>query len=280
MIFATKTSTSNSLLKKQADLQDQQDVSSTAFCSDSESSDTDCLVESISTDCLVESASLTVSSLKLLSSDSDQIVASTPPATAPPASKKKRRARFALAKSEIFHVPTLEEISKSEQADCWWGPKDFRAFRFSAKHSSYEARLEESNKSVHAVDDGYRTAIHLANTMQEHEMEQALAEDNVGEFTEGLKAWACRPASCRGLEHWTSKKHFQARLDTMEEAKTVVLQLAHFQESADEIAKHYQETSRPARILARLRGHADYEASADIVSQEEELAAAAQLIAY
>jgi hypothetical protein len=60
----------------------------------------------------------------------------------------------------------------------------------------------------------------------------------------------------------------------------VVLQLAHFQESADEIAEHYQETSRPARILARLRGHADYEASADIVSQEEELAAAAQLIAY
>lgn len=66
----------------------------------------------------------------------------------------------------------------------------------------------------------------------------------------------------------------------MEEAKDVVMQLAHFKEPADEISKHRQESSRAARILARLRGHADYEASVAVALKEEELAAAALLIAY
>lgn len=281
MIFETKTSTLKSavkVLKKQrpVDLQEQ-DVSTTAFCSDSESSDTDILVE--------ESLNTKVSSLELSSDDSDEIAAASVYASifasvsASPSIKQKKRARFALGETQIYYVATRAELSESEQEDCWWGPKDFRSFRFAAKHASYEARVEGSNNLV-AVDDGYPTATNLACTMQEHEMERALAEYKIMKFTEGLKAWACRSESCRGLEHWTSKKYFQARIDTMEEATDVVLQLAHCEESADEIAKHYQATSRPARILARLRGHADYEAAVDIVLVEEELAAAAQLIAY
>jgi hypothetical protein len=283
MIFKAKTSTLKSAvqaLKKQkpVDLQEQ-DVSTTAFCSDSESSDTeDCLVE--------ESISTKVSSLKLSSDDSDQIAADSVFASvfasvsASPPGKQKKRARFALGKTQIFYVATLAELSVSEQEDCWWGPKDYRAFRFAAKNSSYEARIEGSNNLVQCVDDGYPTATNLACTMQEHEMERAMAEYKIVKFTEGLKAWACKSSSCRGLEHWTSKKYFQARIEAMEESKDVVIQLAHFEESADEIAKHYQATSRPARILARLRGHADYEASVDIALVEEELAAAALLIAY
>jgi hypothetical protein len=284
MTFEAKNSTLKSAvqaLKKQkpVDLQEQ-DVSTTAFCSDSESSDTE--------DCLVESISTKVSSLKLLSSDddADQIAADSVFASvfasvsASPSGKQKKRARFALGKTQIFYVDTLAEISTSEQEDCWWGPNDYRAFRFAAKHSAYEARIEGSNNLVQTVDDGYPTATNLACTMQEHEMERALAEYKIVKFTEGLKAWACKSSSCRGLEHWTSKKYFQARIDAMEESKDVVIQLAHFEESADEIAKHYQATSRPARILARLRGHADYEAAVDIALVEEELAAAALLIAY
>ena len=279
MMFEAKTSTLKSAvqsLKKPnpVDLQEQ-DVSTTAFCSDSESSDTE--------DCLVETITTKVSSLKLTSADdSDQIAPDSVFASvfASPAGKQKKRARFALGKTQIFYVATLADLSTSEQEDCWWGPKDYRAFRFAAKHSSYEARLEGSNNLVQAVDDGYPTATNLACTMQEHEMERALAEYNIVKVAEGLKAWACKSSSCRGLEHWTSKKYFQARIDAMEESKDVVIQLAHFEESADEIAKHYQATSRPARILARLRGHADYEAAVDIALVEEELAAAALLIAY
>jgi hypothetical protein len=263
--------------QKQVDLHEQ-DVSSTAFCSDSESSDTEILVESLNTK---------VSSLKLSSEDADEIAAASvyesvfASVSASPSLKQKKRARFALGRTQIYYVATLAEISESEQEDCWWGARDYRSFRFAAKHSSYEARVEgSSNNLVHAVDDGYPTATNLACKMQEHEMERALAEYKIVKFTEGLQAWACRSDSCRGLEHWTSKKYFQARIDTMTEATDVVLQLAHFEESADEIAKHYQATTRPARILARLRGHADYEAAVAIALIEEELAAAAQLIAY
>jgi hypothetical protein len=275
MIFVTPTGTKTStlkaamgLLKKQVNPQDQQDVSSTACCSDSESSDIDCLVES-----------LKASSLKLMSSDSDQVV--TASASVPPTlPAKKRRARFALGRSQIFHVSTLEEISDIERQECWWGPKDFQAFIFSAKHSSHDARIAKGSNVVKAVDDAYNTATYLACTMQEHNMERELAQHKIVQFTAGLEAWACRPACCRGLEHWTSAKFYHARIDNMQEAKDVVMQLTHRQESADEIAKHYQESSRAARILARLRGHADYEASVAIVLKEEELAAAAQFIAY
>lgn len=278
MIGETKALTLKSAVQvlkeqKRVDLHDQ-DVSSTAFCSDSESSDADRLVE--------ESLSTKVSSLK-----SDQIAAASiyvsvfASVAAYPPVKKKRRTRFALGQTQIFYVATLADISASEQEDCWWGPEDYREFRFSAKHSSYEARVEEgSNNLIHAVDDDYPTATNLACNMQEHQIEGALAEHQIVTFTEGLTAWSCRSASCRGLEHWSSQKHFQARIDIMEEARDEVMQLAHFEESAEEIAKQYQETSRPARILARLRGHADYEASVVIGLIEEELAAAAQFIAY
>jgi hypothetical protein len=281
MIFESQSSTLKSAVQvlkkqKQVDLHEQ-DVSSTAFCSDSESSDTEFLVESLNTK---------VSSLKLSSNDADELAAASvyesvfASVSASPPLKQKKRARFALGRTQIYYVATLAEISDSEQEDCWWGARDYRSFRFAAKHSSYEARVEGSNNLVQAVDDGYPTATNLACKIQEHEMERALVEYKIVKFTEGLQAWACRSDSCRGLEHWTSKKYFQARIDTMAEATDVVLQLAHFEESADEIAKHYQATTRPARILARLRGQADYEAVVAIALIEEELAAAAQLIAY
>jgi hypothetical protein len=275
MIFVAPTGTKTStlktamgLLKKRVNLHDQQDVSSTASCSDSERSDTDCIVES-----------LKASSLKLLSSDSNKVAAASASAAPPALSARKRRARFALGRSQIFYVTPLEEISAIERQDCWWGHKDFQAFIFSAKHSSHEARIVGGSNVVKAIDDGYNTATYLAR-MQEHNMERELAEHKIVKFTAGLEAWACQPNSYRGLEHWTSAKFFRARIGNMEEAKDVVMQLTHRQESAEEIAKHYQESSRAARILARLRGHADYEASVAVVLKEEELAAAAQFIAY
>jgi hypothetical protein len=342
------------------------DVSTTAFCSDSESTDADeeasCLVESIlGTKQQVQQQVQgqgqqgqgqvqAISSLEVLASTSssspdddaddddaqiaaaDAVFASvfasvsasaaptaaghrtqpsqrTPPPPPPPQEKsnkeenkkQKKRARFALGHTQIVYVATLANISASERADCWWGAKDYQAFRCAAKHAACEARNNNNNNSNYsnndidqggggtggcgscvevgvsvgnqAVDDGYPTATKLACTMQEHEMERALAEYKIVKLTQGLKAWACRSVSCRGLEHWTSRKYFEARIDAMEEARNIVLSMSmqlvhdqqqHSKESGgvhEEIARHYQATSRPARILARLRGHADYEAA-------------------
>jgi hypothetical protein len=255
---ATDTCTSTSalesvvgVLKKQVHLEEQ-DVSSTACCSESESTDCDILVES-------ESVKFSVAKAE-------------PPAQ----TLKKRRARFALAKTQVIYVPMLDEISKLEHDECWWNPKDMQAFRFSAKHSSHEAKLE-GRGAAQAVNDGYKTAAHLACSLQEHEMEQALAEHKVVELTAGLKIWACRPFTCRGLEHWTSKKFFEDRLAAMDESHNLVLHTAN---SPDEISKQYQDSTRAARILARLRGHADYEAAVAVVLNEKELAAAAEHLVY
>ena len=192
----------------------------------------------------------------------------------------KKGVHFAAKESSIVgHVQTRDEISPRQKYYCWWRPKDFEGFRLAAKEIALSTRLE-GRKAMLAVDEGYTKANYLACTWEEEEVHDNLQTHKILHHADSLRRWSDRQYTCRGLEHWTSKKHWEARVEVMGDAREIVVELSRYNETPQEIAKQYQDFSRSARILARFKGHADSEAAKQQTVNQDDCATAAAHMVY
>jgi len=237
----------------------------------------------------------------------------------PPPRPHRRRVRFEgqlkLA-TVACHLPICHEMSERTRRALWWTPEDFERFRAvgRALASEYRIRFGDSDGGrstrsrrippcplLAGIDGAYgigrRLARHVGMVGDEGgDLDQGppLFSDIDSDAIFDLAMWTIAPdgRNCRGLEHWASARHWNARDAIMNEARDVVLELQYACSGsgrriptlvsentksvragqvplADEvIALKYGRCSRPAGIVARLLGEADAIAALSDVHDE------------
>jgi len=204
----------------------------------------------------------------------------TPP---PPRRRRNKQVTFgttsfddnaAAAVNVTYHfIPALADLSLAERRACWWrNPDDFELFKRNAKRVCRDVRLQNSTV-LQQLDGCYSDAKYLALTMEEDAVQRLLLQDTpdyntttnnnnntstIAASQRAVAAWAAAHGStCRGLEHWTARRHAVNRLEGLQECGETVVELSRFRETAAEIAKQSREYSRASRLLARWWGLAD-----------------------
>ena len=158
-------------------------------------------------------------------------------ASTPQNRTKKRRVSFATALHDIVAtIPSIDEISREERRAVWWQHGHFEEFRRRAKISAYNARMDES------VDQhAYMRAKDVALTA---------TEEHLSNLPLLIQA-----SGARGLEHWTTRLHYDTRRQQMKDSRRIVVEATTQDEQV--IATTYQDATRASRILARWTGQLD-----------------------
>jgi hypothetical protein len=143
-----------------------------------------------------------------------------------------RRLQFADPLHVVAYIPAIEDLTRTERHAVWWRQKDFGGFRQAAKVVAYQAR--HTCKRLETA--GYPLAVSWQT------------QDDLRHVPSELAEWSAGAA--RGLEHWTSRTHYELRRKAIDNAKKQVLQQ---KASAEEC----QDATRASRVLARFLGEAD-----------------------
>lgn len=149
----------------------------------------------------------------------------------------------------VHHIPSYSEVET-----IWWTKEDFQDFKNQSKLLSYETRLE-GDKATGGLSDAYNHARFLSLTLENDHVESY--SKDVNRYAKLLFSWSARKETCRGLEHWTSRLYWASRNEQLDEARSIIKLTKECNDTPEELAKQYQEYTRPSRIMARMLGEAD-----------------------
>jgi hypothetical protein len=260
-----------------------------------ESSEEFTLSGELTTPSLVEAAALHLSNMVIVE---EQATTTTTTTTSPCSSKRKVQfveEPYVIKEEDIFVPPPVLRKKRSKRnkvqeedetataapeepvilpQDIWWSQAELQQAEQNAMYLVKESQqYQEEVICTVLYNKAFLSATNLSKSLDEDELEEKLQD--VTQYSNTLEQWTAVGNSRRGLESMVSEKavldaaqsrmlvlHFQQELKEGASANEDMAQHADF------LAKRCQDTSRTARILARMMGQADY----DSLVKAEELA--------
>lgn len=216
--------------------------------------------------------------------------------------QRKKEEEKAAASAELMNDASTATVTDE---DIWWSPEELEVNELNAMYMVKECQqYQEEVVCTVLYNKAFLTAANLAKTITEDELEARL--EDIGGHTQNLESWTAVGQSRRGLESMVSEKgvvdatqcrkdvlNYQQelredasfRLAVVEDnsaatecadassssaepvvpAKSAVIVLSS--EQTDALAQRCQDSSRTARIMARMMGQADHDS---LVKADEE----------
>jgi len=185
----------------------------------------------------------------------------------------RKSSRSDMDASSKSHAPQGE--GESEEGPVppqvfWWSPEELKSIEMNALYMVKECQqYQEEVVCTVLYNKAFLTAANLAKTVSEDELEE-FAKD-IGPHTQNLESWTAVGQCRRGLEKFVSEKSTEHAIQTRKEVlqfqqglreatatcESQQQQSEVMAQHADALALRCQESSRTARIMARMMGQAD-----------------------
>lgn len=175
------------------------------------------------------------------------------------------------SKKKLMEEETPEHVLPS---DMYWSAEELRSLENNAMYMVKESQQYQEEVIITVLyNKAFLSADNLSKSITEEELEEKLKD--VHQYSHTLEKWTALGNSRRGLENFVSDKAIldaaQSRMMVLhfqQELKEEVAESSLAPQHAEFLAKRCQDTSRTARIMARMMGQAD----ADSLAHAEELA--------
>ena len=213
--------------------------------------------------------------------------------------QQKKEDEQAAAAAELMNDASTASVATITDDDIWWSPEELEVNELNAMYMVKECQqYQEEVVCTVLYNKAFLTAANLAKTITEDELEARLQD--ISGHTQNLESWTAVGQSRRGLENMVSEKgvvdatqcrkdvlNYQqelrgdasSRLAVVEDkgttaaecsvpaapAKAAAVVLSN--EQTDALAQRCQDSSRTARIMARMMGQADHDS---LVKADEE----------
>jgi len=177
--------------------------------------------------------------------------------------KKKEGAEQSSSSSDHEHSSSSDEEREVSPLEIWWSKDELESIEQNATYMVKESQqYQEEVICTVLYNKAFLSAAELSKTLEEDQLLEQLQD--VSKYSNTLEKWTTVGNSRRGLENRVSEK---ASLDAINSRMMVLnyqkeLKEQHegellAQQHSDFLAKRCQDTSRTARIMARMMGQSD-----------------------